>query len=161
LPPRDLYASCEWIKDENLQQLERRIHSTIHFTATQFTLGYANLPPPSAPTANTWLNHTTRPKPIISLPSSSKAKTTQIIPTVPLENVGTVNMLEPLAPETVQVISDQSDSDSDMGSIDEISGDEEPAEGDDLYDEERSVDTEPLSSDNEFLASEYDSDFSN
>lgn len=164
LPPRDLYANCEWIKDENLQQLERRINSTIHFTATQFTLGYANLPPPSVPTANTWLNHTTRPKPIISLPSSSKAKTNQNTPTVPLENAGTVNMLEPLVqviPVLDPVISDQSDSDSDMGSIDEISGDEEPADGEDLYDEERSVETEPLSSDNEFLASEYDSDYSN
>jgi len=48
-----------------------------------------------------------------------------------------------------------------MDSIDEISGDEEPADGEDLYDEERSVETEPLSSDNEFLASEYDSDYSN
>ena len=43
--PRDLWSTCEWIGNEQLNQLERRVEHVIHFTSLQQALGYSTALP--------------------------------------------------------------------------------------------------------------------
>lgn len=62
LPPRELFLEVsdgKWSNDA-IDQFERRITKTIHFSATQSGIGYENLPPPTSPEKNVWNNNVRR-----------------------------------------------------------------------------------------------------
>lgn len=59
--PRDLFATCEWIGNEQLNQLERRVEHIIHFTSLQQALGYSPALPFNSSGTSTMNNSQTSP----------------------------------------------------------------------------------------------------
>jgi len=69
--PRDLFATCEWIGNEALNQLERRIEHVIHFTSLQQALGYS----PALPFNASGMSNKKRSPPFPSAAQESSSET--------------------------------------------------------------------------------------
>lgn len=78
--PRDLFATCEWIGAEQLNQLERRVEHLIQFTTLQQSLGYAPAPPFQFPSAVPELNTET-----VARKTAGTTSTSQTSDTLPVK----------------------------------------------------------------------------
>lgn len=144
LPPKETFQHLDWMKDEELNQLERRITQVIPFPDMNTITHYALLEP-FVMIPNDWsrsVGQQTRVKPVAvktRTPSSSREQSGQT--TTPIQSQ-----------QVLDLATDYSSDSSAMNSIEEISGDEEPEDGDSIHSSPRSSDSEE--SDNSFIEKE-------
>jgi len=152
--PVETFQHLEWIREEDLSQLTRRITQVIHFPDLNTITRYSLLPP-FVMQMNDWgqsVPQNTRGPLIIAKPvavrtrrKKSSQEQTQVdgIQTIP----------DPAAAQPVwwdeTVINSDSETNSsvDMASIHEESGDSEPTDGDSIHSSPRSSDSETGSED--------------
>ena len=145
LPPLETFQHLDWMKAEELAQLTRRITQVIHFPNLDSLNQYALLSP-FVMIRNDWGNSVgqqTRVRPAVA-----KTQTTNLS----LQPTGQTNLGLPTP--IVQPLNDEDSMSetSSMGSIEEVSGDSEPEDGDSLHSEALSQDS--TESDNSFIAPE-------
>jgi len=151
LPPLETFQHLDWMKAEELAQLTRRITQVIHFPNLDTLNQYALLPP-FVMIRNDWGNSVgqqTRVKPVVV-----RTQTNSLLQQPNGQTARLPSTLSPTLPAVLRPILDETDYSSDassMGSIQEVSGDSEPEDGDSLHSEsQRSVDSSE--SENSFIA---------
>jgi hypothetical protein len=169
-PPVETFQHLEWIKEEDLSQLTRRITQVIHFPDLNTITRYSLLPP-YVMQMNDWgqsVPQNTRGPLIIAKPVAvrtqrrrSSQEQTQVDGLLTIQDQPAVQpvinrdyTVQPVWwDETVVNSESETDSSVDMASMSEISGDSEPVDGDSIHSSPRSSDSEP-ESDNSFVVKE-------
>lgn len=165
MPPTETFSHLDWIKEEDIGQLTRRITQVIHMeanTITQFALL-----PPFVKTMNDWttsVGQQTRVPPVAAkTPSknSSRQRKSQKRGDSPTQSPPVI--VQPASPNHQSQLGNtnnsQSEDDSsvDMDSLSEISGDEEPSDAESIRSEARSLDSSQATEDS-FIVQESEAD---